>query len=129
MQKSEIYVDRGLAYLALEKQPEAISNFERAIELDRKNARAYYNRACTSHQLGDLHSALTDLTEVLYLNPDSVSARANRGLIYHQLGHRQAALQDLRFAARHFDDRGNRAASAQMQHLIDRVRQSGSALG
>lgn len=118
-QQSAIYIDRGLAYLMLEKTGEAIDNFDRAIAIDDRSSRAYYNRACTCHRHGEFQQALKDFTRVIALEPNSAQAYANRGFIHENLGNASAALQDWQTAAELFRQQGAITASQKIRNLLE----------
>ncbi len=55
---------------------------------------AYFNRATTRHEIGDLAGAIGDYTYVLQRHPDDDLAYNNRGLAYHEMGNKQEAIAD-----------------------------------
>lgn len=69
---SEAYVNRGTAYSRIknpdaailfydEQTNNAISDFDKAIEIDPKNGYAYYNRAVAKYIKGDSSESLLDI--------------------------------------------------------------------
>ncbi|MBE9179208.1 tetratricopeptide repeat protein [Oculatella sp. LEGE 06141] len=128
-QLADIYSDRGVAYLTLGANRNAILDFDRAIAFDQTNGRAYYNRACACHQAGDLAAALQDFTQVLQLNPNHAQAHFSRGMIQQQLGNQRAAIADLQQAADCFCEQGAMAAYHQMLSLIQQIETAYSAIG
>jgi len=60
-------VDRGKKYYKLGQYPEALKEFDTAIELKGNYALAYYNRAIVHNKLGNRKEAEADLREASYL--------------------------------------------------------------
>jgi tetratricopeptide (TPR) repeat protein len=60
-------VDRGKRYYASGRYPEALKEFDTAIELKANYALAYYNRAIVHSKLGNRKEAEADLREASYL--------------------------------------------------------------
>lgn len=58
------------------------------------DATAYFNRAVTRYDLGDLSGAIADYTEVLRIDPSDDVACNNRGLARYDLGDHPGALAD-----------------------------------
>lgn len=58
------------------------------------DATAYFNRAVTRYDLGDLSGAIADYTEVVRIDPSDDVACNNRGLARYDLGDRPGALAD-----------------------------------
>ena len=126
---AEIYNDRGLAELWLERWPQAIASFTQAIQFNGSDLRAYYNRGCTYHQQGQLAAALKDFTQVLQMAPHHAQAYLSRGLIQQQMGKPEAALADLQVAAQFFNRQGAKVAYLQTMQLIQKLRVTSVAVG
>ena len=60
---------RGVANKVLEKYSEAIADFTKVIELDPKNALAYYNRGAAKFALNKYSEAMADYTKAIELDP------------------------------------------------------------
>jgi tetratricopeptide (TPR) repeat protein len=73
---------------------DALSDLDRAIELDPRMTRAYYWRSMIWSGKNDLSRAVTDLTEVIELSPRLAVAYANRGLFRLALGKDDEAEKD-----------------------------------
>ncbi len=69
--------------------------------LDDSDAIAYFNRAITRHDLGDLQGAIADYNEVLRINPNNDVAYNNRGLVRYDLNTLPAAIADFDLAVQH----------------------------
>jgi tetratricopeptide (TPR) repeat protein len=72
----EAYVNRGAAYLNLNRPQEALENLNKAIDLGLdKVYLAYYNRALTKERLNDVRGAYADLLKTVELNPTFTMAQ------------------------------------------------------
>jgi tetratricopeptide (TPR) repeat protein len=103
--QADIYNDRGLARLELADLQAAMLDFDKAIRLNAKDYRAYFNRACACTRTGDISGAVRDFSEVIRLNPSNAQAYVNRGVARHWLGYHEAAIADLEKAAEWFGKR------------------------
>lgn len=87
---------KGAEYLKQNKLDDAITELTKAIELNPKSDKAYYDRGRAYNAKGDLNKALADYTQTININsPESIqSAYNNRGLIYDAKGDLDKALED-----------------------------------
>lgn len=83
----------GLRTTDAEVIHELVARFDDPV-LDESDVTAYFNRAITRYDLGDLVGAITDYTEVLRIDPDNDVAYNNRGLARYDLGDRNGAIED-----------------------------------
>ncbi len=72
----------------------AISDYTRAIELNRNDGDAYFNRALSKSKLKDYYGAISDYTKVIELNSNDDMAYYNRGLIKQKLKDYYGAISD-----------------------------------
>ena len=101
MKDYDIFLERyRLAHGRLGYYKKAMKDFDRAIELNPKDARAYYNRGLAYGMLGNDDQAIKDYGMAIDLNPKYADAYCNRGTAYHNLGNYNQATNDLRIAAR-----------------------------
>ncbi|MBW2020131.1 MAG: tetratricopeptide repeat protein [Deltaproteobacteria bacterium] len=70
-EKAEGYLNRGIAYLCLERYKEGILDFTKAIQKDRALAIAYANRGIANDHLGKHKEALSDYQKALALDPET----------------------------------------------------------
>ncbi|MGI9568857.1 MAG: tetratricopeptide repeat protein, partial [Desulfobulbia bacterium] len=77
---------------------EAISNYDRAIQLNPKNAAAYYNRGIAYAQLTDSGRAIADFTNAIKINKRLALAYAYRSLMLSKNSHFDRAISDYRRA-------------------------------
>lgn len=89
------YVEQGIKLYSSGLLIPAISQFDRAIEVDSYYAEAYYRRGNAYYALGNLQAAIADFSEAIRINPDYAYAYCNRGGAYSDLGMLQPALADL----------------------------------
>lgn len=71
---------RALMHLSEGKYDEAISDLDRAIAIDGKDAVAFLNRGSIHAERGDLERSIQDSTRAIELKPDSAKAHYNRGI-------------------------------------------------
>ncbi len=85
---------RGLFYNQQGNLPQALSDFNRAIEIDPNYAGAYNERGKVYSQQGNLPQALSDFNRAVELNHNFAEAYNNRGNIYKGQGNLTGALSD-----------------------------------
>ena len=76
------YNNRGNAYRDKGVYDLAITDYNKAIELNRDYVDAYYNRGNAYSNQGELDRAITDYNKVIGINPDDIQAYNNRGNAY-----------------------------------------------
>ena len=100
-----VYANRGRNKFFANRYEEAITNYDKSIELNPDNAATYYNRGLARFRLGDYQAAqghieearglyeagIADTSQALKLNPEDATAYLNRGLARFRLGDYQAA--------------------------------------
>jgi tetratricopeptide (TPR) repeat protein len=91
---ASIYNNRGLVYGDSGQFKQAISDYNKAIELDPKLSEAYTNRGNAYVRLGQLNQAISDCNKAIELNPKLAQAYSNRGAIYVTLGQHTQAISD-----------------------------------
>lgn len=85
---------RGLAHYKAGETDKAISEFTKAIEINPRFAKAYYNRGSVYALSNDNNKAIADLTMAVKLKPTLANAFNCRGLAYLKLGEREIAIRD-----------------------------------
>ena len=73
----------------------AIINFNKAIELNPKDANVNTIRGMVYNELGKFNEAIVDLNKAIEIDPKNSSAYNNRGFTYSQLGKFNEAIVDL----------------------------------
>ena len=76
---AKYYFEQGDAKYDLEDYRGAISDYNKAIELNPKYADAYFNRGTAKGNLEDHRGAISDYNKAIELNPQSAVAYNNRG--------------------------------------------------
>jgi tetratricopeptide (TPR) repeat protein len=89
-----LYQRRGMIFHSREELPEAISNYNCALEYAPKSTSIYTERGNVYRWMGEFQQAIRDFDAALELNPKNSSAYAYRGLAYSQQGNYQQALED-----------------------------------
>ena len=86
--------DRGIAYHQKGQYDQAISAFNKALEIDPRHAESYNNRGIARFQKGQYDRAISDFSKVLEINPKDADTYYNRGIIYFQKGQYIKAVSD-----------------------------------
>ena len=85
----------GMAQFSKGDYKGAIKSFDKATELDPRDAEAYINRGWTKAKLGQHFAAIIDYDKVLELDPDYALAYVGRGIAQYQRDHPLEAEQDI----------------------------------
>ena len=92
--------NRGDAYTLKGELDQAILDYDMAIELEPRLAKAYCGRGYAKRLLNRCEEAITDYDEALQLNPNYVECYTERGLAKRRLLQYEAALADYNKAIR-----------------------------
>ena len=92
--KTSSWVEKGVALVIEGKYNEAIEAFNKAIELNPKDAVAYNNRGAAYGQTGNYKQQIEDSTKALQINPKDAVAFNNRGVAYGELGNYEQEIED-----------------------------------
>jgi tetratricopeptide (TPR) repeat protein len=93
-------VNRGAAYWYINKTKLAFADFDRAIALDPKNARAFRERAECNRTEGRLDRALADANQAVHLDPNDAKAFEGRGNVFINNRQYDRAIEDYNEALR-----------------------------
>jgi tetratricopeptide (TPR) repeat protein len=91
------YHNRGLAYADMGEYDKAISDYNKAIEIDPMDAgvyKAYLNRGNAYDSKGEYNQAISDYNKALEINPEYAEGYNNRGLAYANRGEYNQAISD-----------------------------------
>ena len=89
----EAFCKRGIMYIQLDRDDEAIKDFSKAIDLDPNYAAAYYQRGSKYNFLGRYDEAIVDLTKAIDL-AGYAYAYFHRGDAYVNLDRYDEAIKD-----------------------------------
>jgi len=77
-----VYMNLGVTYKRLGLLPEAISSYQRALEIERGDAEVYYNMAIALREQGEFRKAEAAYKTALVISPDFVDAHYNLAVLY-----------------------------------------------
>jgi len=99
-EEATVFARQGYGKLALDRLPEAIMLFDRAIGIDPTLPDAWWNRADLTAGAGNFDQALKDYSRVLSLSPDNWRALQSRGDCYRKQRRWKEAVRDYSAALR-----------------------------
>jgi len=88
------YTYRGISHLEKEQIDDAISDFNKAIELNPRNAAAYISRGIAYYKQGQIDQAISDYDKAIEINPEYAEAYYNRGNAFGKQGQFDQAISD-----------------------------------
>ena len=97
-QSASTYVDAGIEKGKSGDLQGAITDFNKAIEINPQDAYAYYNRGLAKSYLKDYQGAIADYNKAIEINPQDADAYTNRGSAKQALGDNQGACVDVKKA-------------------------------
>jgi tetratricopeptide (TPR) repeat protein len=89
-----IWLEKGINSIELGHNQMAVKELSKAIDLNPKEADAYYLRGTAYESIGDVKRAIRDYTEAIVLNPRHYMAYTERGNAYESLNNYDDAIQD-----------------------------------
>jgi len=92
--EAQKHYNAGVALKDEGRLEEAIVEYDEAIRLNPKDAKALTNRGVVYDILGQPERALEDLNEAIRLDPQDALAYHNRGVTYTNLGKHEQAIKD-----------------------------------
>ncbi|MEO1694507.1 MAG: tetratricopeptide repeat protein [Pseudomonadota bacterium] len=97
-ERASAFAMRALALSLLGRYRDAITDYDRALQIDPNMPVALNNRAWASYRAGDLAAAWPDVKRSLALDPWSPHAFDTRAHLHHAEGNASAALADYKLA-------------------------------
>ncbi len=91
---SEDLIALGISSLKTGKYLDALSAFNKTLENEPDNARAYNGRGTVWFELSAYKRAIADYSQAVRINPDYANAYNNRGVVYFRKGGYEQAIQD-----------------------------------
>jgi tetratricopeptide (TPR) repeat protein len=83
--------DRGVVLHLLGRNEEALTELDRAANLDPKNPYRYSSRVYLKDRIGDFLGAIADYEKAIELDPEDAVAFNNLGLVEEKLGRKEKA--------------------------------------
>lgn len=93
------YLNRGTYKFLQNRDGEAISDFNKALEFDPENATIYASRGGSKAKLGMKLEAYYDFNRAIELDPKNPLAHQNRGIVQIEMGNYEQGIADLAKAA------------------------------
>jgi tetratricopeptide (TPR) repeat protein len=93
--KARAFDNRGFAYFSQGDLMEALSDYDKAIDLDPDLADAYVGRGLIYADQNKFVQAISDYDRAIQINPDFADAYNNRGIFYLHQGDAGQAIADL----------------------------------
>ena len=111
--------ERGIVFALAGLYEQAITEFNKAIELDPEYAEAYNNRGNAYWNKGNFDRAIADYDKAIELDPEYAEAYSNRGFVYYLKGELTKAISDLEKCLELSDDP---RVIAKAQQLLDQLK-------
>jgi len=93
-EKSDFFFKSALAKKENKDFFGALTDYNKAIELDPESAKSYHNRGLVKNDLKDYTGAISDLNKSIQLQPNQTLGFTNRGLVHHRLKDYNKAIAD-----------------------------------
>jgi len=94
METAEIYFSRGVDSSQKGDFRRAVSDYNKAIDVNPEFVVAYLNRGYSYSRMGEFDKAIADYTKAIELNPRYAIAYHNRGFVYRKMGDYDRAILD-----------------------------------
>ena len=94
-ERARCHLGRGWCYMNVERDPEAMREFDAAIALDPKLVNAWLDRGIVFHRRREFDRAMADYTQAIALSGQCVDAYRNRALIFAHSGEMTKAIKDM----------------------------------
>jgi tetratricopeptide (TPR) repeat protein len=103
---AELYWRRGNLYARNENHQMAIIDLTKSIELDSlfNGGNAYWDRAISKEELGDLYGALSDFDKAVLIDPEKENFYLFRGTLKYRMVDYRGALNDFDNAIKYWND-------------------------
>jgi tetratricopeptide (TPR) repeat protein len=93
-----VHLSRGAAYVTLGELNKSLDDFNRVLEIDPDNERAFYYRGIVYLRKGEFEKAIADLSTSITFNHERGAAFLARGFAYAELDRTDESLRDLKTA-------------------------------
>lgn len=96
--KARAYNNRGDYYSRIGEYDKAVSDFNKAMQLDNFYADAYYNLGTLYAKNGDFKQAIFNLNKAINVDPNDAEAYMNRGVCFYQAKELGQSISDFKKA-------------------------------
>lgn len=90
----ELLLDRSIVFFAMKEHDKAISDLDKAIEINPNYVLGYYNRGVIYKRIGEMEAALIDFSRTIELDSVHISAYIERGIVFSEMGFNGKSLED-----------------------------------
>jgi tetratricopeptide (TPR) repeat protein len=102
----EILCQRGISYLYKGDHLNAMSDFNKSLQINEKNATAYYHRGLLNVKLGSIPGAIGDFTNAILFKDQNPEAHYERGKCYLMMNQFTEAIEEFKLAGKqHFPEK------------------------
>jgi regulator of sirC expression with transglutaminase-like and TPR domain len=112
-----------MVYAQQKDLQKAVTDLDRAIQLNPKDSESYNMRAILRIASKDITGGMSDWDKSLEINPNSPEVYTTRGIFRVQFGDRQNGIADLKKGADLFLQQGKTEMYQQTQQLIKKYEQ------
>jgi tetratricopeptide (TPR) repeat protein len=95
---ANLFLKRGLSFVAQTELQNGLQDFTQAIGLDAKNFDAYYNRGLVNKKLGQFPAAISDFNQAIKIQPTNAASIFGRGNCYEANNSLNDAVRDYKKA-------------------------------
>lgn len=95
---ANLFLKRGLSFVAQTELQNGLQDFTQAIGLDAKNFEAYYNRGLVNKKLGQFPAAISDFNQAIKIQPTNAASIFGRGNCYEANNSLNDAVRDYKKA-------------------------------
>ena len=95
---AKFYCERGVTYMHLKRFDKAISDMDKAAELEPKNGYRFASRAFVKGAAGDVIGGIKDYEKAIELNPEDDISYNNLGLLQERLGYEKQSKRNFKEA-------------------------------
>lgn len=89
---SDIWVQKGNAFIELGRIPVAIDCFNKALEINPKHDKAWFNKGRILLRMGSFEEAIGSFDKVLEINPKDDEPLVGKGVSHHRMGQYDTAI-------------------------------------
>jgi len=94
----EIYINKGVEFARKADYDNALSNLNKAIELNPRSPEAFYNRSRVYLKLEKLKESMRDISSAIEINPSLADLYGHRGTLFCHTSEFDKALADMELA-------------------------------